>query len=49
MQEFERPHDEAGLGYERVLLGPLDRAGIVEAIEGPTRNPDLQRTVPPDG
>ena len=43
LQEFERPHDEAGLGYERVLLGPLDRAGIVEAIEGPTRDPDLQR------
>ena len=43
LQEFERPHDEAGLGYERVLLGPLDQAGIVEAIEGPTRDPDLQR------
>src|SRR5271166_3079341 len=43
LQEFERPHDEVGLGYERVLLGPLDRAGIVEAIEGPTRDPVLQR------
>ena len=43
LQEFERPHDEVGLGYERMLLGPLDRAGIVEAIEGPTRDPDLQR------
>jgi len=43
LQEFERPHDEAGLGYERVLLGPLDQVGIVEAIEGPTRDPDLQR------
>jgi len=43
LHEFERPHDEAGLGYERMLLGPLDREGIVDAIEGPTRNPDLQR------
>ena len=43
LQEFERPHDEAGLGYKRVLLGPLDQSGIVEAIEGPTRDPDLQR------
>ena len=43
LQDFERPHDEVGLGYERMLLGPLDRAGIVEAIEGPTRDPDLQR------
>jgi hypothetical protein len=43
LQEFERPHDEAGLGYERMLLGPLDRAGIIEEIEGPTRDPDLQR------
>ena len=43
MQDFERPHDETGLGYERMLLGPLDRAGIIEAIEGPARDPDLQR------
>lgn len=43
LQEFERPHDEAGLGYERMLLGPLDQAGVIEAIEGPTRDPDLQR------
>ena len=43
LQDFERPHDEAGLGYERMLLGPLDRAGIIEAIEGPTRDPDLRR------
>ena len=31
------------LGYERMLLAPLDRAGIIEAIEGPTRDPDLRR------
>ena len=43
LQEFERAHDDVQLGYERMLLAPLDRAGIVEAIEGPTRHEDLQR------
>ena len=43
LQDFECPHDDAGLGYERMLLGPLDRAGIIEAIEGPNRDPNLQR------
>ncbi len=52
LQDFGRPHEEAGLGYERMLLGPLNRAGIFEVIEGPTHDPDLQRhyrlTVEPD-
>jgi len=43
LQEFERAHDDVQLGYERMLLAPLDRAGIVEAIEGPTRDEDLRR------
>jgi hypothetical protein len=43
LQEFERSHDEIELGHERMLLAPLDRAGIIEAIEGPIRNPDLRR------
>src|SRR5262249_51219601 len=43
LQEFERAHDELELGYERMLLTPLDRAGIIEAIEGPMRDPDLRR------
>jgi hypothetical protein len=43
LQEFERAHDEVELGYERMLLAPLDRAGILEAIEGPIRDPDLRR------
>ena len=43
LQEFEHAHDDAQLGYERMLLGPLDRAGIVEVIEGPTRADDLRR------
>ena len=43
LQEFERAHDDVQLGYERMLLAPLDRAGIVEAIEGPTRHEDLRR------
>ena len=43
LQEFERSHDEIELGYERMLLAPLDRAGLIEAIEGPIRDPDLRR------
>jgi len=43
LQEFERAHDDVQLGYERMLLAPLDRAGIIEAIEGPIRDPNLQR------
>src|SRR5262249_14805613 len=43
LHEFERAHDEARLGYERMLLEPLDRTGIIEAIERPTRDPDLRQ------
>jgi hypothetical protein len=43
LQEFERAHDEVELSYERMLLAALDRGGIIEAIEGPVRDPDLRR------
>jgi len=43
LQEFERAHDHARLGYESLRLGPLDHDGIVEAIEGPTQTDDLRR------
>ena len=43
LQEFERAHDDARLGYESLRLGPLDHDGIVEAIEGPTLTEDLRR------
>ena len=43
LQEFERAHDHARLGYESLRLGPLDHDGIVEAIEGPTLTDDLRR------
>ena len=43
LQEFGRAFDEATLWYDRMPLEPLDRAGIIEAIEGPTRRPECQR------
>ena len=43
LQEFERAFDEARLGYESLKLGPLDHEGIVEAIDGPTRDEELRR------
>src|SRR5262249_46517707 len=43
LQEFERAHDDARLGYDSLRLGPLDHDGIVEAIEGPTLTDDLRR------
>jgi hypothetical protein len=41
LDEFERACRVANLEFDSVPLGPLDRAGIVEAIEGPAREPDL--------
>ena len=43
LQEFGRAFDEATLWYDRMPLEPLDRAGIIEAVEGPTRRPECQR------
>jgi hypothetical protein len=43
LESFEGAHDKVELGYERLLLAPLDHSGIIEAIEGPIRDPDLQR------
>ena len=42
LQEFERSFDEARFGYESIKLRPLDYGGIIEAIEGPTRDPELR-------
>jgi WD40 repeat protein len=43
LQEVERAHRAVELGYERMLLAPLDHPRIIEAIEGPIRDPDLKR------
>ncbi|HEX8202233.1 MAG TPA: CHAT domain-containing protein, partial [Isosphaeraceae bacterium] len=42
LQPFEHALREATLGYEPMALGPLDRSGIVEAIEEPARAPHLR-------
>ena len=48
LQEFERPHDESGLGYERVLLGPLDRAGDHRGNRGPNPQPSTAMSLSTD-
>ena len=42
LQDFERAHDEARLGYARMLVAPLGRSGLIEVITGPVRDDDLR-------
>jgi WD40 repeat protein len=43
LQEFEQAFDAAKLPFEPMPLDPLDPDGVVEAIEGPARDPALRR------
>jgi WD40 repeat protein len=43
LDRFEQAFNTAKLAWEPMPLNPLDRTAIVEAIEGPTRNPTLMR------
>ncbi len=42
LQPFQEAFRAATLGFEPMALGPLERAGIVEAIEGPAKAPWLR-------
>ncbi|HEX8201931.1 MAG TPA: CHAT domain-containing protein, partial [Isosphaeraceae bacterium] len=42
LDEFEKACKAAGLAFQPVPLGSLDRAGVIEAIEGPARDPRNQ-------
>ena len=43
LDRFEQAFNAAKLGWEPMPLKPLDEAGIIEAIEGPARDPALDR------
>ncbi len=43
LDEFEKACRSANLAFESVPLGPLDRAGVAEAVRGPASEPDLAR------
>jgi hypothetical protein len=42
LQPFQEAFRAATLGFEPMALGPLERTGIVEAIEGPAKAPWLR-------
>jgi hypothetical protein len=43
LHEMERAFDDFEPGYEPFLLSPLNRDGLIDAIEGPARDPELRR------
>jgi hypothetical protein len=47
LDEFEKACKAASLSFESVPLGPLDRGGAVEAIEGPAREPGYRLAIAP--
>lgn len=48
LDEFEEALKAQLIPFEAVALAPLDRAGVIDAVEGPTRLPRYRLTIAPD-